>query len=35
MVERCLATGARVTPVEGAPAALLADTGGVAALLRW
>jgi len=35
MVERCLATGASVTPVEGASAALLADTGGVAARLRW
>ena len=35
MVERCLATGASVTPIEGASAALLADTGGVAARLRW
>ena len=35
MVERCLATGASVTPVEGAAATLLADTGGVAARLRW
>ena len=35
MVERCLATGARVTPVTGAAATLLADAGGVAARLRW
>ena len=35
MVERCLRTGARVTPVGGAAAAMLADSGGVAARLRW
>jgi hypothetical protein len=35
MVERSLATGARVTPVSGEGAALLADMGGVAARLRW
>jgi hypothetical protein len=35
MVERCLETGARVTPVGGRAAALLADMGGVAAQLRW
>ena len=35
MVERCLQTGARITPVSGAAAAMLADTGGVAARLRW
>jgi len=35
LVERCLATGARITPVEGAAATRLADTGGVAARLRW
>jgi hypothetical protein len=35
IVERCLATGAQITPVEGAASAVLADAGGVAALLRW
>jgi Bacterial archaeo-eukaryotic release factor family 10 len=35
IVERCLATGARVTPVEGASADVLAEAGGIAALLRW
>ena len=35
MVERCLQTGARITPVSGPAAAMLADTGGVAARLRW
>ena len=35
IVERCLATGALITPVEGAASAVLADAGGVAALLRW
>ena len=35
MVERCLETGARVTPVGGRAAAMLAETGGVAAQLRW
>jgi hypothetical protein len=35
MVERCLQTGSHVTPVSGRAAALLADSGGVAARLRW
>lgn len=35
MIERALATGARVTPLEGAPADALGDYEGVAALLRW
>jgi hypothetical protein len=35
MIARALETGARVTPVDGAAAALLAPAGGVAALLRW
>jgi hypothetical protein len=35
IVERCLQTGARITPVSGAAAAMLADTGGIAARLRW
>jgi hypothetical protein len=35
MVERCLQTGARVTPVDGAASTVLADAGGVAARLRW
>jgi hypothetical protein len=35
MVERCLETGARVTPVGKRAAAMLAETGGVAAQLRW
>jgi hypothetical protein len=35
MVERCLETGARVTPVGGRAAAMLAEVGGVAAQLRW
>jgi hypothetical protein len=35
MVERCLETGARITPVTGAASALLTDAGGVAARLRW
>jgi hypothetical protein len=35
MVERCLATGARITPVSGPAAAMLADMGAVAARLRW
>ena len=35
IVERCLATGAQITPIEGAASAVLADAGGVAALLRW
>jgi hypothetical protein len=35
IVERCLQTGAQITPVGGAASTLLADAGGVAALLRW
>jgi len=35
MVERCLETGARITPVNGAASTVLADAGGVAARLRW
>jgi hypothetical protein len=35
MVERCLETGARITPVSGAASTVLADAGGVAARLRW
>lgn len=35
LLERCLATGARITPVRGEAAALLAEMGGVAARLRW
>jgi hypothetical protein len=35
MVERCLETGARITPVSGEAAAMLSDLGGVAARLRW
>ena len=35
IVERCLDTGAQITPVEGAASAVLADAGGIAALLRW
>jgi hypothetical protein len=35
MAERALLTGARVTPVEGRAAELLAEYGGVAALLRY
>jgi hypothetical protein len=35
IVERCLATGAAITPVEGAASTVLADAGGIAALLRW
>jgi hypothetical protein len=34
-VERCLATGARVTPVTGPAVEMLAEMGGVAARLRW
>ncbi len=34
MIERALATGARVVPVDGA-AELLGTPDGVAALLRW
>ena len=35
IAERCLATGAAITPVEGAASTVLADAGGIAALLRW
>jgi Bacterial archaeo-eukaryotic release factor family 10 len=35
IVERCLATGARVTPVTGPAVEMLADMGGIAARLRW
>jgi hypothetical protein len=35
LVERALATDARVTPIEGAAGGALADAGGIAALLRW
>ena len=35
IVERSLATGARISPVEGASATALAEAGGMAALLRW
>ena len=35
LVERALETGARVTPVEGASRAALAEAEGIAALLRW
>jgi hypothetical protein len=35
LVERALEAGARVTPVEGAAGAALAEAAGIAALLRW
>jgi hypothetical protein len=35
MVERCLRTAARVTPLEAGAAGSLADAEGIAALLRW
>ena len=35
LVERALATGAKVSPVEGAASGVLHDAKGVAALLRW
>ena len=35
IVERCLETGAEITAVEGAASTILADAGGIAALLRW
>lgn len=35
LVERALETGARITPVEGAASAALAEASGIAALLRW
>lgn len=35
IVERCLTTGARISPVEGASQDGLSDAGGIGALLRW
>jgi hypothetical protein len=35
LVEQALATGARVSPVEGAARGVLGEAEGVAALLRW
>ncbi len=35
LVERALESGARITPVEGAAGAALAEAAGIAALLRW
>jgi hypothetical protein len=35
IVERCLLTAARITPLDEAAAGELADFGGIAALLRW
>jgi Bacterial archaeo-eukaryotic release factor family 10 len=35
LVERALATGARVNPVEGAARGMLSDAAGIGALLRW
>jgi hypothetical protein len=35
IVERCLRTAARITPLDAIVAATLADAGGIAALLRW
>jgi hypothetical protein len=35
LVERALATGARVSPIEGASSGALGDAGGIGALLRW
>jgi hypothetical protein len=35
IVARCLETGARITPVEGASADALGDADGIGALLRW
>ena len=35
IVESCLRTSARITPLEATAADLLADAGGIAALLRW
>jgi stalled ribosome rescue protein Dom34 len=35
IIERSLATGARISPVEGASSDALAEAGGIAALLRW
>jgi hypothetical protein len=35
LVERALATGARVSPIEGAAGEVLSDAAGIGALLRW
>ncbi|HEX5540032.1 MAG TPA: hypothetical protein VFX60_00460 [Micromonospora sp.] len=35
LVERAFATGARVSPVEGAASGVLGDAAGIGALLRW
>jgi hypothetical protein len=35
LVERALATGARVTPIEGAAQGVLREANGIAALIRW
>jgi hypothetical protein len=35
LVERALATGARVSPIEGAAGDVLSDAAGIGALLRW
>jgi hypothetical protein len=35
IVERCLRTAARITPLDAIAAATLAGAGGIAALLRW
>lgn len=35
LVERALATGARISPVEGAAGGVLRDATGIGALLRW
>jgi hypothetical protein len=35
LVERALATGARVSPIEGAAGGVLQDAAGIGALLRW
>ena len=35
IVERCLLTAARITPLDATAADTLADAGGIAALLRW
>jgi hypothetical protein len=35
LVERALATGARVRPVEGAASGVRSEAAGIGALLRW
>jgi hypothetical protein len=35
IVERCLQTAARITPLDSAAAGILADADGIAALVRW